>query len=538
MKFSLLAPLSRFVPRKLLDSIALVIIALVIFQMLTIGLIFSRMIYGIIEGQTEKRALQAAKYIAMIPELKQDIQTLDEYGLLQPLTESIRQEAAATQITITDNKGIQISSTDSRQIGSLFVEPGESRALRYGRSYLSRSNSPEGLIIYGNAPIFNSNLDIIGMVSVGYLVENVRGVTRGYLEKLLFYIWIFVTLGLISAILIARGVKKAIFGLEPHEIASLYQERDAIIASIREGIIATDKEGTITMLNQTAIKQLGGEYLNRNISQCFPDIDFSQVLAQKKQICNREIIAKGTRMIFNMVPIIFAEEIRGAVATYRRKDEVDLISHELSQITAYSDMLRAQTHEYSNRLHTIVGMVQVGAYDEVLDFIAEETSDHKRLIRLLAESVPDPTISSFLIGKYMYALELKVEFSIDPESHMAEIPNDMNRHQLLTVLGNVLDNAFEAALSRGLPAKVNLFMSDFGNDLIFEIEDSGYGVPEDMINTIFAKGVSTKEGKKRGYGLHLVKRTLQSMNGGIGVQNSSLGGALFIIEIPKRVGVI
>ena len=525
--------LRRFKPKKLLDSVALVIIALVIFQMLAIGLIFSRMIYEIIESQTEKRALQAAKHIAMIPELKQDVQTSDEYGMLQPLAESIRQESEAIQIIITDNKGLQISNTDSRQIGSLFIAPDKSRALRHGRPYLSKTHSPEGLIINGNAPIFNANLDIIGMVSVGYLVENVRGVTQGYLEKELFYIWVFVTLGLIAAIFIARGVKKATFGLEPHEIANLYQERNTIIASIREGIIATDKDGTITMLNQTAKKQLGRGQLNGPISNCFPDIDVSVVLNNKKQILNREITTKGTEMILNMVPIIRDGKIRGAVATYRRKDELDLIARELSQVTAYSDMLRAQTHEYSNRLHAIVGMIQMEEYDEVLDFIAEETTGHRLLIRLLTESVPDPTLSSFLIGKYMHALELKVEFDIDPESHMTEIPDSLNRHQLVTIFGNVLNNAFEAALSGHLPAKVKLFMTDFGNDLIFEIEDSGDGIPSNMANTIFDKGISTKNGGNRGYGLYLVKSSLQTMNGGISVQQSDLGGALFIIEIPK-----
>lgn len=522
-------------PKKLLDSVALVVMALVVFQMVAIGVIFSRMIYEIVEQQTEKRALQAAKHIALIPELKNVVQISDEYGTLQPLAESIRLEAEATLVVITDRHGIQISNTDSSQIGLLFITPEESRALRHGRPYLSKDLSPEGAIISGNAPIFDSNFDIIGMVSVGYLVENVRQVTQSYLEKELFYIWFFITLGLAVAILIAHGVKKATFGLEPQEIANLFQEREAIIASIREGIIATDNEGVVTMLNQTAKEQLGSELLNEPLSRCFPEIDFSSVLNQGEQILNREIISAGTEMIFNMVPIIHNDEIRGGVATYRRKDEIDLIARELSQVQAYSDMLRAQTHEYSNRLHAIVGMVQMEAYDEVLDFIAEETTGHRLLIRQLTEAVPDPILSSFLIGKYMHALELKVDFTIDQESRMIDIPNNLNRHQLVTILGNVINNAFDAALAGEHPPRINLFMTDFGNDLIFEIEDSGHGVPESMVETIFDKGISTKSGEKRGYGLHLVKSSLQAMNGGISVQQSELGGALFIIEIPKQV---
>lgn len=155
------------------------------------------------------------------------------------------------------------------------------------------------------------------------------------------------------------------------------------------------------------------------------------------------------------------------------------------------------------------------------------------LVRFLTDAVPDPTLSSFIIGKYMHASELKVEFNIDPESQLLDIPNDLNRNQLVTVLGNVLNNAFDAALAGERPPRVDLFMSDFGNDLIFEIADSGSGVPESMRHSIFERGVSNKKGEKRGYGLHLVSTTLKTLQGGISIQTADIGGALFIIDIPK-----
>ncbi len=381
MRFELERLRDRLKPRKLLDSVALVVILLVAFQLLSIGILFSRMIYDIVEHQTEKRALQAAEHIALMPELKLIVFGMDEFGTLQSLTESIRLNAEATSIVITDRNGIQISNTDRQQIGSPYVKPEESRALRHGRPYLSKTLSEAGAIINGNAPIFDRNLNIIGMVSVGYLVENVRQVTRGYLEKELFYIWIFITLGLGAAILIARGVKRATLGLEPDEIANLFQEREAIIASIREGIIATDESGTITLLNQAASEQLSAAVLGKSIDEIFPQIDFSTVFSTGEGILNQEVVVLGIGLIFNMVPILHDGQIHGAVATFRRKDEIDLIARELSQVQTYSDMLRAQTHEYNNRLHAIVGMVQMEAYDEVLDFIAEETTGHRLLVR-------------------------------------------------------------------------------------------------------------------------------------------------------------
>ncbi len=522
-------------PKKLLDSVALVVVALVVVLLLALGIIFSRMIYDIVEHQTEKRALQAAKHVALIPELKTMVSSAVDPDKLQQLVETIRLEAEATGVVVTDRQGMQLSNTDRTQIGYRFVDPGESRALRHGRSYLAKSQKKSGAIISGNAPIFNDELDIIGMVSVSYQVENVRQVTQGYLEKELFYIWVFITLGLGVAIMIARGVKRATFGLEPQEIANLFQEREAIIASIREGIIATDERGNISMLNETAQELLNADWQERTIDELFPDLNFAPVLNRGQSILSREISIRGVEMIFNMVPITHAEQPRGAVATLRRKDEIDLIANELSQVQAYSDMLRAQTHEYNNRLHAIVGMVQMEAYDEVLDFIAEETTGHRLLVRFLTEAVPDPTLSSFLIGKYMHASELKVEFHIDPESQMLDLPDNLNRHQLVTVLGNIINNAFDAALAGARPPRVDLFMTDFGNDLIFEISDSGAGVPKKMRDTIFERGVSNKIGEKRGYGLHLVNSTLKALHGGISIQTADIGGALFVIEIPKRV---
>ncbi len=524
----------RLAPRKLLDAVALVIMILVVFQMVSLGIVFSRMIYDIVEQQTEKRALQAAKHVALIPELKRIVNNRDQFDTLEILANAIRLEAEATAIVITSKDGVQLYNTDKNQIGRPYLVPNLNRTLRYGHPYVSKSRLEHGAIISGNAPIFDEDLNIIGMVSVSYRVESLRILSKSYLEKELFYIWLFITLGLVAAILIAQGVKRATLGLEPSEIASLFQERDAIIASIREGIIATDSRGTITLINQTAGKQFGQGLLGQSIIQTFSSIDFSPVFTSGEQILNQEIPVQGVEMIFNIVPIRFDDTIQGIVMTLRPKDEIDLMARELSQVQSYSDMLRAQTHEYTNRLHAIVGMVQMEAYDEVLDFIATETTGHRQLIRQLTESIPDPALSAFLIGKYMHAQELKVDFTIDPESHMVDLPDAVNRHQLVTILGNLINNAFEAAQIGTGPPRVKIFMSDYGNDLIFEIEDSGPGVAEEMKTAIFHKGVSTKQGEKRGYGLHLVTSALKVLGGGISLQHSDMGGALFIIEIPKR----
>lgn len=528
----------RFKPKKLLDTVALWVLILFTFQLSALGFLFSEMLHDVIEGQTEKRALQSARYIALIPELRADPAPHEVSNNLTSLMESIRLEEKITRIVISDENGLPRLRFGLPESSPFKTMPEQARTLRHGRTAVSSRQTTEGPEVTAFAPVFNDKFDVSGTVSVTYQVDNLRSVTREYVEKLLFYIWLFITVGLAVAIFIAYRIKKATFSLEPKEIATLFQEREAIIASIREGVIATDEQRQIVMMNKAATRYLATMPKDRSLDYIFPDVDFDSVYNSGAKILDEKTHCSGIGITLSIVPIIRDDRISGAVLTFRRIDEVEVISHELFQVQAYSEMLRAQTHEYNNRLHAIVGMLQTGAYDEVLDFISEETTTHRLLIRQLTETVPDPILSSFLIGKHMYAQELKVDFLIDQESRLIDIPNYLNRHKLVTILGNVIDNACEAALEAKRPPRVKLFMSDYGHDLIFEVEDSGEGITDDFLADIFTKGISTKGGEKRGYGLYLVKSALESMSGGISVQEGELGGACFVIEIPKNVSTV
>jgi sensor histidine kinase regulating citrate/malate metabolism len=249
-------------------------------------------------------------------------------------------------------------------------------------------------------------------------------------------------------------------------------------------------------------------------------------------IYDAEQIGHGVVLLCNILPLNFENTIQGVVVTFRKKDEIAEITRELSQTTRYSEILRAQTHEYANRLHAIAGMIQIKDYDAVLDFIVSETIDHKIIVRTLTDTVDDPALRSLLIGKYMHAKELKIDFSIDPESSMKSIPQSISRHQLITILGNLIENGFDATKRSDNRPKVLLSMSDFG-DLIFEVEDSGPGIAPELGEKIFQRGVSSKTEADHGVGLYLVHQALLGMNGSVSIEKSDLGGARFVVIIPK-----
>ena len=208
-------------------------------------------------------------------------------------------------------------------------------------------------------------------------------------------------------------------------------------------------------------------------------------------------------MVVNRLPVRQGDEIIGVVASFRLRDELDQVSRQLTRIQQYADTLRSQTHEYSNKLHTIAGLIQIGAHDKALALIGSEVSDHQSLLHLLLEAV-GPVIAGCLLGKYNRAREMGLRLDIDPDSEMSDIPASLPREQLVSALGNLIDNALEATFQHtGQGGVVRLSMTDLGAELIFEVEDQGPGVPENAQQRIFERGVSTK-GEDHGIGLHLV----------------------------------
>jgi len=511
---------------------------LVVSLTLILGVTYTRTIRNILEDQIGKRALQVSSTVAKIPLVRQQIVKPAPEGVLQRLAEDIRREVGAEFIVIGNTDGKRFSHPKPDRIGKHMVGGDNAPALERGESYISRAVGTLGPSIRGKVPIFNENGAIIGVVSVGYLEEDVRNIIHEHQYRVGLLVVLLVGMGVMGAILISKRFKRAIFDLEPEQIAHLFTERESIIESIREGIVAIDREEKITVVNRQAIDILGGsseeEVIGLPIADVLPGAKFDWVMSGGEQGRDQELQVKGTTMIINTVPMMDGAEMIGAVASFRRKDELDTLANQLSKVKEYSEMLRAQTHEYSNKLHTIAGLIQVGHNKEALELVGRESAGYQGLIALLAKSVPFPIIAAFIIGKYNHAHELRIDLEIDPDTHLSDVPQSISREKLITILGNLLDNAFDAAKLGQDEAKVRLSMTDVGNNLVFEVEDSGPGIPAEKSELIFEKGYTTKS-QDRGHGLYLVKDALQTLSGEITMGESELGGMIFSVFIPKKL---
>lgn len=515
------------------------IVALVLFQIGSMAVVSTRLVDSVLEDQVKKRVLGVSQTIATMPDVARLLEQRDPHGELQVLAEEIRLKNSAQFVVIGDRDGIRYSHPDPEKVGHAMVGGDNDRALKGGETYTSRAVGTLGLSLRGKVPVVNTGGDIVGIVSVGYLEESIAQMITDRRTTIVLTNIVLVVLGVLVAILLARGFKRAIFGLEPHEIGQMFQERSAILGSIREGIVAINRDGNITMINRAAKRTLGlpieREYVHQSIEDIRPGSDIMQALRTGESQLDLEQRVGDKEIIVNRVPIWHDGEVTGVVSSFREKDEIDTLARELSQVQEYSEMLKQQTHEYSNKLHTISGLIQLEAYDKAIELIGSETSGYQDLLMFLVSAVPDPLIAGCILGKYSRAKELNIRFNVDRNSNFTDVPKWLNREKLVTVLGNLLDNAYQAVTPLPQEARVvNLSLTDLGDDLIFEVEDSGNGIADEVAGHIFEKGVSTSDEKGKGIGLYMVSDILSYLGGHITVDESDLGGVLFTVYISKR----
>ena len=500
-------------------------------------LMVSMLVSSILEEYIGRNALNVSKTVSLTTVVHEGLKNKNSTQI-QLYAESVRKATGARFVVVGDHEGRRYSHPVPERIGKLMVGGDNPRALERGEAYVSKAVGTLGPSMRGKVPIFANSGKVIGVVSVGYLQETVESVTEGYLQRVLLWVFGLFLLGGIGTWLIARNVKQSIFGLEPVEIARLFRERNAILDSIREGVVAINDKGQVTMLDHEAAKILKippESGIGTSIESILPQTRMLEVLKSGEEQFDQEMIIGDIEVIVNRVPIWQNDRVAGVVSSFRRKDEIDRMAQELTQIQEYSEVLRTQTHEYSNKLHTLAGLIQLGSHQEALDLIGRETSGYQELLGTLAETVPEPLLSAIILGKYNRAQELRINFQLDPESRMIDIPKKINREKIVTILGNLLENALEAAQENTSRKRmVQLTMTDFGNDLIFEVEDSGSGIEDESVDLSLQHGFTTKSGTGRGIGLSLVHENLKYLGGHLTVVRSSLGGMRFTIYIPKH----
>ncbi|WP_245894014.1 ATP-binding protein [Salsuginibacillus halophilus] len=522
----------------LLTKILILVGTLVTVTVLALGYYFNQHSADQMKEQKGEQALHIAQSIAGMPAVVEAFELENPENIIQPIAEGIRQEIGAEFIVVGNLESIRYSHPVEDRIGEQMVGGDNERAFA-GESYVSEAEGSLGPSVRGKTPVLDIEGNVIGVVSVGFLQEDVQLTAGEYLTDTWYIIGGLLAFGWLGAGVISLLVKRSIYGLEPHEIGRLYKEREAVIQSVHEGLIAIDANGKIQTVNQAAAQHMNDDealFVGRDITSVFPHTGLLEVLENGKPQFNQDLWIGGEYVIVNRVPIYHNHTITGAVATFRNRTEMLELSRELTKIKEYAEGLRAQTHEFSNKLYTISGLLQLSRPDEAIAFINKEAQVQQDSIQFLIYNVEDTLISAVLLGKMNRARELGVQLEVESESSLQSSLNEDQREHLVTIIGNVVENAVEAALScmQERRPTVRIAFTDFGDDLVFEIEDSGPGFKTGEHTVWLQQGYSSKgKNGNRGVGLTLVQTAVDELGGTLSFEESDLGGACMIIAVPK-----
>ncbi len=520
-------------PLRISHKIVMLVLVFLIIVLATVGILAERILVLRLEESLEQNALDLAHAIAGISEVQQHVGQEEGHLIIQPLVENIRSETEAEFIVVMDMQSVRYSHPVPERIGEKFVGGDEGRALM-GETYNSVAVGTLGQSLRAFVPIKRAEAQV-GVVSVGILMDDIMVMIGELRQQVALAALAGLLLGLIGSGYLAWNIKSSLFGMEPHKISALLNERVALLESVREGIIALDNDGRVIFANVEArrLLDLGAEPAGREASEIIPGLPLNTVLETGFPMENVEMNLSGVRVLSNSVPIRDEDkQILGVIVSFRDMTEIMKLASELSGVMRYVETLRIQNHEFNNKLHTISGLIQLGEYDQAVKFITREASARQELVSFISERIKDPAVAAVLLGKVGRARELGLELEIEDNSFLSG-KQKVEGTRLATIIGNLVDNAMNALKSRSdKENKVIVSLYDDQDGMRIFVEDNGAGITVEPVEKIFEKGFTTGKGDRQGLGLHLVKSFVDELKGQLKIESSTGEGTRVELYIP------
>ena len=475
------------------------------------------------------RMIAVAQSVAQLPSVRYALDDVDPSLVIQPIAELTREASDVTYVVVSDEHGIRASHPNTALIGErVSTEPD---AILSGEMYVGTQTGTLGESWRVKVPIIADDGTIMGQVSVGTLESQLRGEFFDSLWWLTGAIALAAIVGVLLNAWIANYMRGRIYGLEPAEIKEMLETREATLHGIAEGIIVTDENDSITLVNDAALRMLGHDNETELVGT-----PVGGVLDVDTSVTEQQLVFAGDRILLVRSDAVNVRgtQVGNAVILVDQTD-LDTALRDLQGAQMTNDSLRSQQHEFSNTLHTIQGLIELGETESALRVVERvgfggalgESDAH--------DGIRDLEVAAMLLGKRARAKELGITLELAELSALPAAGADEGAARV-TVLGNLIDNAFDAA---GAGGTVRVTLDHDKTRIRMTVEDSGAGIAADERERIFELRYSSKEttGTSRGYGLALVKRLLTHARGSIAVGDSSLGGAEFVVEIPIAEGV-
>ncbi|WIO43882.1 sensor histidine kinase [Klebsiella electrica] len=484
------------------------------------------------------RAKIQAEEIALMPDLRQQVIAKDR----QPLTSLMQKIAArsdASFIVIGDAQGVHLfHSVHPEWVGTRLVG-GDNQAVLEGKSVTTIRKGGLGVSLRSKAPIVDATGRVVGIVSVGYLTSYLDSITLTKVINIFAAAVLLLIALFIFSWYFTRSIKKQIFSLEPREIGLLVRQQKAMMESIYEGVIVIDRQRRIEVINHAARSLLG---LSKP-ARLLRGQSIDSVIAPQPFFASDEMLENDTHdelcrfnqltVLASRVRIMLEESLQGWVITFRDRDEINSLSAQLSQVKRYVDNLRIMRHEQLNRMTTLSGLLHMGHYDEAIRYIQAQSEHAQELLDFISSRFSSPTLCGLLLGKAARAREKGVALSFDPACQLDRPLPALIEPELISIIGNLLDNAIEATQRAELPHEpVEVLIQLNARELMIEVADRGIGIDPAIRDQIFERGITTKTRGDHGIGLYLIEHYVTQAGGTIEVADNSPRGAIFTLFIP------
>ena len=496
-----------------------------------------------IHFETEKRdqnLQNAAEAIANSPMLTGKGLSNDDQVVFSEYLDTLKDTLDDIDVISVVNKdGIRMYHSNHTLIGTKYdgnMPDFESNTDDY---YAVDETGPSGSQRRAYAAVYNEDGEYVGVVMAIMLMKNIKTETAQMLFMFLIITVVAILIELVVAGELSGKVKKSLMGYEPDVFTAMYKMRDNILETLAEGILAFDTNGIIQFANESAIRMLCDHPFNNLVGQSV-DIIGDDILSRNIKSGNRErnINLAKADIILDRVPIKEDGITVGTVAILHNRAEYTKLMEELSGTQYLVDSMRANNHDFTNKLHVILGLIQMGMYEDASSYIQNITMVQRENISKVMNAVSEPAVAALLIGKIARASELNINFVLREGCYYS--PADMNlpSEMLITVIGNLLDNAFDAMNESADYKKHKELM--FGiyskpGAVLVTVDDTGSGIKNEDLELIFENGFSTK-GEGRGTGLHQVKSMVENFGGKITVESQEGVGSSFSVIFVKENG--
>ena len=504
--------------------------------------IYSRSVTASYEA-TSDRVLAIAETIARTPFVAEAAQTPDPTARLQPYASNLLDTTDVDFITIMDRDRTRFTHPDPAQLGEPYI--GSIDTALTGTSQVEQYTGTLGPSVRAIVPVFDGST-VVAMVAVGVTLETLSVAQAASLPQIAVIASLAILAGGLGSWWLSRYLRRATLGYGPEHLKRLFAFYNSALHSLREGLVLIDGSGRILLYNDVAATLLGLPAASGGQPVSLDEVELPDsvrtLLASGRDAVDEVHLTRDRVLVLNQSKADHPNDgrspdsaVEGAVATIRDHTDIQELTGELETMRTLSEALRAQTHEHANRMHTLASLIERGRDSEALAFAVQDRQDSQRLTDTFVDSLDEPFITALMIGKAAQAHERGIELTLTASGRVP--PGSLDARDLVTVAGNLLDNAFDAATGSD-ERRVWADFTAADGELIMTIADSGHGFDDEAVESIFHLGVTEKSGSEdrlgRGYGLVLVRQAVARLGGDLRVESD--GGAIFTVTLPLTDG--